>query len=250
MKKHVETLALRMQFFHLDPKWDNFVEIIDNKKVCSEQGHVVELWKTACLMEYNQYWPEITDKFPNFNGPETLLKYSNDVQKLMVKFEKRPTSTILDQIWYLYFATGDYNFLKKGFECAGYPAATRRLREDAISMYETIKDQYMDKIYETIQSHPNWFKNHEIPNVRTAQSNWDDMQNEIEGKIAELNKPNDLDDEIDAMIAENKSANSQYKFVPEADIDKTPEELEHDKKLNRGMELFSKLLTDANNGKK
>jgi len=243
MKKHVETLTLRMQFFHLDPKWDNFVEIIDNKKVCSEQYHVIELWKTACLMEYSEYWPDIADKFPNFNKEENLLKYSNDVKKLLTRFEKRPTSNILDQIWYMYFATGDYNFLKKGFECAGYMAASPNLRDDAINMYETIKGQYLEKIYETKQSHPNWFNDHEIPNVRTSETNWDDMQAEIDKKVAELNAPNDLDDEIDALIANNKK---EYKFVPDADIDKTPAELEKDKVLNRGMELFEKLLIDIN----
>jgi len=244
MKKQVNLLTLRMQFFHLDPKWENFVEIIENGKVCREQDHVMDLWKTACLMEYNQYWPEIANKFPDFDGPQTLLKYSNNVQKLLVRFEKRPSSYVLDQVWYLYFATGNYNFLKKGFESAGYMAATNGFRNDAITMYEKIRDQYVDKISETKQSHPNWFQDHEIPNVRTAEQNWIDMQNEIDAKIAELNAPNDLDDEIDAIIANNKK--EKYKFVADADIDKTPEELEKEKILNKGMELFEKLLTDIN----
>jgi len=247
LKKQVEILTLRMKFFHFDPNWENFIEIIDNKKVCSEQGHVIELWKTACLMEYSEYWPNVAEKFPNFNKEENLLKYSNDVQKLMARFEKRPTSYILDQIWYMYFATGDYNFLKKGFECAGYMAATPKLRNNAINMYETIKGEYLEKMYETNKIQPNWFKDHEIPNVRTSETNWDDMQVEIDKKISELNEPNGLDDEIDAIIANNRK---EYKFVPDSDINKTAGELEKDKVFNRGMELFEKLLIDINTKEK
>ena len=42
-KQQTETLALRMQFFHLDPNWTDFLEICDCVKLRSEP--VVDLWR-------------------------------------------------------------------------------------------------------------------------------------------------------------------------------------------------------------
>jgi len=249
MRKNVETLTLRMQFFHLDPKYENYQEIVSNAKLCSEQSNVIDVWKNACLAEYGEIWSVFSPTFPK---EQNLLKYAADIQRLMKKFEQRPTSTLLDQIWYIFFATGDYNFLRTGFEAAGHPNSTKALRDDALTMFETIREQYSEKITEAKQHDANYFVNSEIPNVRNAPLRWEELDKEIHGKMTEIGEAND--DEISELLADDKKIKEQYRFVSDADLNKTPEELEAEKKLNKGIDLFNKILTDINaaekNGKK
>lgn len=230
MKKETELRTLRMQFFHLDPKWENYIEIINDKKLCTEQTHIIDIWKMACLVEYGDSWPIEKDN-------ELLLKYTNEVQNILARFEKRPTTVVLDQVWYLYFATGEYRFLKLSFESAGFVAATQTLRDDALLMFETIREKYMEKITEAKQHDPNYFVNHPVANVRSAESNWIRLDEEIKVKMEQLGSEDPIDNEIDELIA------AQYKFVSDADAQKTPEELVIDAQVNRGIDIFNKLLS-------
>lgn len=245
MKKEVETLTLKMQFFHLDPSKTDYLNIIGNTKLCNEQSNIIDVWKNACLAEYGETWGlcGVSD----ITKAENLIKYSNDIQNLLKRFEKRPTATLLDQIWYMFFATGNYNFLHIGYEAAGHPNSSNALRKDALTMFETIKEQYADKIATALQHDANYFKNHEYKNTQNAQKVWEDLDFEIQGVMAELN--NNRED-IDAEINDILNKNKQYKFVSDADAKKTPEELEHEKKLNKGAELFDKILEDINNAEK
>ncbi len=198
------------------------------------------------MVEYADYWP-IDWTATGFDSRESaLLKYTDMIQQLFKRFERRPTATILDQVWYAFFASGDYQFLKKGFEVAGFPAATLALRKDALLMYETIRSQYMEKIVDAKQQDPNYFISHEIPNVRRAPGVWEQLDEEIRGKMEILETEEADDADIDALINENK----QYKFVSDADLQKTPEELAADATVTRGMDLFSKILGGINASEK
>lgn len=246
MKKEVETLTLKMQFFHLDPSKADYLKIVGNNKLCSEQSNIIDVWKNACLAEYGDLWGLFEN---DTRKAENMLKYSNDIQNLIKRFEKRPTSTLLDQIWYMFFATGNYNFLHIGFEAAGHPNATIALRKDALSMFETIKEQYAEKITMALQHDVNYFKNHEYKNTQNAPTVWEALDLEIQGAMTKLNETEpgeDLDAEINDILNKDK----QYKFVSDADAKKTPEELEHEKKLDRGAELFNKILEDINKAEK
>ncbi len=242
MKKAVEVLTLKMQFFHLDPKKQDYQDIINNGKICSEQSNVIDIWKNACLVEYGDIWglyeSEITKS-------EALLQLTKNIQDLTKKFENKPNATLLDRIWYMFFATGDYNFLHIGFEAIGHPNATVAFRKDALTMYETIRDGYMTKITEAKQHDANYFINHSISNTRNAPSCWERLDNEIAALADEPEKDDKTtDDEISNILNADKSL--KYKFVSTADAKKTPEELENDKKIDRGIELFNKLLNDIN----
>lgn len=245
LRKNVELLTLRMQFFHLDPKYENYKEITENVKLCNEQSNVIEVWKNACIAEYGDIWDMFNPTFPK---EQILLKYAADIQRLMKRFEQRPTSTLLDQIWYIFFATGDYNFLRTGFEAAGHPNSSKGLREDALTMFETIKNQYSEKITEAKQHDPNYFVNSTISNVRNAPLRWEELDKEIQGKMTEIGETND--DEINELLADDKKLKEQYKFVSDVDAKKTPEELEAEKQINKGVDVFNRILNDINTSEK
>jgi hypothetical protein len=239
-KKELEILILRMQFFHLDPQYSHFTEIIEHKKLCSEQEHVIDWWKLACFIEYGDKWQLTT--LNNLTREQALRKYVKDVDDLIKKHDSRPTTVTLDRIWYLFFASGDYKYLRIGFETAGNSAASSGLRDDALKMFESIREQYAEKIREAKNHDKDYFKNHEISNTRNAESKWLDLDVEIQGKITQLQEEEVDDDDIDRLI----KADKKYRFVPEAEIGKTDEEIAHEKVLNRGAEAFNRILAELN----
>ncbi len=209
-KQQTETLALRMQFFHLDPKWTDFLEICDCVKLRSEP--VFDLWRLGCLITYGVDWVESDAR------EQHLEEFTELEEKLIKKLNSYPNSTTLDQVWYLYFATGDYKYLKAAFEVAGHDKTKPGLREDAISMYSTIEEQYAEKIAEALQHDPKYFDN------SSAKYNWDRLKAEIGIKTNEIDNA-----EIDNVLSEVK----EYKFVPS----------EHDKKISHGTDVFNRVLT-------
>lgn len=239
-QKELETLTLRMQFFHLDPQYDHYKEIVEHQKLSREQEHVLEWWKMACFVEYGESWN--MDSFSGMNREQALRKYVKDVDELVKKHDARPTTMSLDRIWYLFFASGDYRYLKIGFETAGNIAASAGLRDDALKMFEQIREQYAEKIREAKNHDPNYFINYAVPNTRNAESRWLDLDKEIQGKMSQLNEEEVDDDAIDQLIKNDK----KYKFVPEAEIGKTPDEIAHEKVLSRGAEVFNRILADLN----
>lgn len=244
-KKELETLTVRMQFFHLDPQYNHYQEIISHQKLCREQEHVIEGWKLACFVEYGEIWK--MESFLNLNREQALSKYVKMVEELVKRHDARPSTMTLDRIWYLFFASGDYKYLKIGFETAGNVAASAGLRSDALKMFEQIREQYAEKIREAKDHDSNYFVNHQMPNTRNAEAGWLDLDKEIQGKMTQLQEtfPEEKsvnDDDIEQLI----KANKKYKFVPDAEIGKTAKELEREKVLNRGAEVFNRILADLN----
>ena len=236
LKQQTETLTLRMQFFHLDPKWKDFLEICDCAKLRNEQSYVYDIWRLGCLTTYGVYWVEQYCDHPMLD-PDARAKYLEEFtdleEKLIKKLNSYPNSTALDQIWYLYFATGDYKYLKAAFEVAGHDKTKPGLREDAITMYSTIEERYAEKITEALQHDPKYFDNHDCYTVRSAKYNWDRLKAEIGIKSAEINETGDA--EIDEILSEVK----EYKFTPS----EQSEQSEHDKKISRGVDAFNRVLT-------
>lgn len=245
LKQEVETLTLRMQFFHLDPKWNNFKEICACRKLCNEQGHVIELWRLGCLAEYGEWWAgQYDDPLLNQTARgENLCKYSEQVEDLLSRIVKRPTSTMLDKIWYLFFATGNYNFLETAFHVGGNRQCKPGLRDDAVIMFDTIRSQYAQKIEETEKRQPDYFETHELNIVRNAPNVWKRFSDELENANAELNKMNPVSDkEIEELLAEHK----QYEFVANEDSKYTQEERRRKKKVEHGMDIFENILRKLN----
>jgi hypothetical protein len=243
MKQLVNTLTLRMQFFHLDPQWKNFLEICDCTKLKSEQDHVYEYWRLGCLTTYADYWIEqYGDELPLLTDDaqaDYLEKFTELEDKLIKKLTENPTSTALDQVWYLYFATGEYKYLKAAFEIAGHDKAKRNLRDDAIMMYATIDDQYFDKITEALDHDSNYFTNHDCYTVRSAKYNWDRLKAEIEGKNDEMEEQGIVDGTTDAEIDDILAKVKGHKFVPDSSDNIATA---HEKKLEHGVDVFNRVL--------
>ena len=250
-RQHLETLTVRMQLFHLDPQWNNFVEITEYKKLQSQQAQVFEIWKLGCLVTYGKYWvsqSEAAAKYPRLSTDaqlENLTSFVKSEQHLLKEVDSHPTSTRLDRVWYLFFATGDYKYLKVGFETAGNQNAKIQLRDDALNMFETIREKYQSKIDETLESHPNYFKDHDMECVKNAPGNWKRLDEEILGKTTELNEATGdavTDAEIDAALSDMK----KYEFVSHAEADMTPGEREHQHNIDKGVEVFNRVLRKLN----
>ena len=250
-RQQLETLTVRMQLFHLDPQWNNFVEITEYKKLESQQAQVFEIWKLGCLVTYGKYWVSQSDnasKYPGLSSDaqlENLEKFVKLEQQLLKELDTHPSSTRLDRVWYLFFATGNYKYLKAGFETAGNQNAKFQLRDDALNMFETIRDKYQSKIDETNEAHPNYFKDHDMECTRNAPNVWKRLDEEILGKTNELNEATEgavTDAEIDAALADMK----KYEFVSHAEADMTPEERAHQHKIDKGVEVFNNVLRKLN----
>lgn len=207
-KQYVETLTMRMQFFHLDPKWHNFLEICEYKKIQIDQSHVMEIWKLGCLITFCDEWSEQYDhpwlNQDHWNNFKTLE------QSIMRRAINRPNTTVLDQVWYLYFATGDYKYLKAAFEIAGNENAKADLRETAIEMYANIRERYLEK----------------TADLPEHSYNWEKLNAVINDKKELVSSDEELTDLIEQI------QDSKYEFVEDP----------YEQKINRGMKLFSELL--------
>lgn len=237
MKQLVETLTLRMQFFHLDPKWTNFIEICDCAKLRGDQAHIYEYWRLGCLTTYSDYWVEQHGDTHPLLAPEVqeqhLEEFEQLEQKLIKKLSDYPNTTALDRVWYLYFATGEYKYMKAAFEIAGHNEAKPQLREDAVTMYTTIEEKYGDKIRDAIAQNPRYFDDHDCYATRSAKYNWDRLRAEISNKDQEMKEKGITEETTDAEIDEILSEIKEYKFV---------EESEHEKKIKRGADAFNRIL--------
>jgi len=236
MKQEVDTLTLRMQFFHLDPKWKNFLEICNNNKLKLDQSHVFEHWRLGCLTTFHDYWVEQWgDTHPLLKEEveeEQILQFAALEEELNKRLAAAPKTTTLDQIWYMYFATGEYKYMKAAFEIAGHPRAKPGTRDDAIIMYTTIQEKYAEKIAEALDHDPNYFANHDCIDVRNAKYNWERLDAEINANQQDIDEDGVGDDEVDAILAEV----ANYEFVE----GETPDE----SRLKPGIDLFNKLLID------
>jgi hypothetical protein len=73
----------------------------------------------------------------------------------------KPTSSVLDRMWYVFFATGDINALEAVFGVSGNTSANKNLQVSASTQFETFRDEYKRKIQEALDKDSNYFRNHE-----------------------------------------------------------------------------------------
>lgn len=161
LRKQLETDVLRMQFFCLDPKWENFRDICANRKLVMEQGDNFDVWKVAAISTFGKQWNSIYGEETTGLNPVALdsarSKYHNYIKTISSRLLVRPTRGNLDKMWYFFFATGDINFLRTCFETAGNTRCNGDLRDVAIEMFETFRKEYIKKAAEARESRPNFF---------------------------------------------------------------------------------------------
>ena len=155
-KKHAETLLLRMQFFCIDPKYSNYCEIIEHKKIQNEQSAYIDIWKLACITQYGILW-----NLPENEVAETRKKFEQEMRTLYARLLMRPTSTNLDRMWFVFFATGDINALKAAFEVSGNQSAKPDLQIAASDQFSNFRDEYRDQINNALEKDSEYFRKHE-----------------------------------------------------------------------------------------
>jgi hypothetical protein len=155
-KNQEDVLVLRMQFFCLDPKRPNFDEICASKKIQNSQSEYLHIWKLACLTQYGQRWGLSESEWNEHKG-----EFSKELRKIYSRLLMKPTSSILDRMWYVFFATGDINALEAVFGVSGNTSANKNLQVSASTQFETFRDEYKRKIQEALDKDSNYFRNHE-----------------------------------------------------------------------------------------
>jgi hypothetical protein len=161
-KQKLETLTLRMQFFCLDPKLENYREISNNTKLKNEQAELFDIWNWAVLAKYGKMWDLNQSIIQDAEN-----KFQKESQKTVSMLLYRPTGRLLDKIWYIFFATGELNALQSAFEIAGNPKTSKELKENALKMFDTFHDEYRKRIIQTKTENPNFFENHETREINS-----------------------------------------------------------------------------------
>jgi hypothetical protein len=156
IKKQHETLILQMQFFCLDPKYEIYQKIC-NSKLSTEPYFL--FWKTAVLATYGPRWLE--DKTIDILDDNITEVYKTMRETLIKQISKRPTSTKIDNLWYLYFASGESNLLLHAFKAGGNTDINIELRNTIIDMYVEFIIEYRRKIAE-IKQNCGYISGHEI----------------------------------------------------------------------------------------
>lgn len=154
-KKQLETLIARMDYFCLDPKLSNFIEICENTKLKNEQADVFETWRLAALNKYGDAW-EISD---NENNKKL---FSKEYDKLSAVLLMKPTKIALNKIWYVFYATGEYDSLLKAYQVSGSYKTNKELCELAADIFNKVRTNYIEKINNTIKEKPRFFIDHEV----------------------------------------------------------------------------------------
>ena len=173
MKKKTETLTLQMQFFCLDPKFEIFEEIC--KSNLSRKGRDFDLWKMAALVTYGAQWikDEYLNEENNYYGAEKLFEYEVEFgaikKKLLDQIAKNPTTSKIDQVWYMYFASGDANLILHVFKAAGNETTKIHLKEIIIDNYVQFTMEYERKIKEICDNNA-YITGHQIGADRLLQT--------------------------------------------------------------------------------
>jgi hypothetical protein len=149
LHEQANELTLQMQVFCLDPNADVFNKCEANGRLKIEHGTNYELWRVGVLATYGPLWRKMSalgytkfDFANSFDHAKITKEYEDKVKKTIDRIMSKPTSGLLDCIWYLYFATGDCNFLKIAFESGTYATTNRFWQDVSIDTYIKFTDMY------------------------------------------------------------------------------------------------------------
>lgn len=95
-KKDFERCSLNMQFYCLDPDPKKYEEICKFTRIKMDIGESFDVWKKSADGNHNEI-------------RNSLLK----------KLKTNPTPQIVDNVWYMFFATGDTDLLIQLYEACG-----------------------------------------------------------------------------------------------------------------------------------
>jgi len=178
IKEQTELLTLRMQTFCLDPKWQNFIDIIYDKKIQNEQSDVFDYWKKACLAKYGYFWTEWYEH--ELLKPDVLDKITTETidmsRRLQTRLQVQPRPVLLDRMWYLFFATGDLGCLREAYS-VGSSQNSKTLALNAVEMFQKFRNFYESKIADALKNDVKYFEHHEIAEIASEL----ELPNPLEG---------------------------------------------------------------------
>mgnify|MGYP003390988919 CR=1 FL=1 len=128
-KKDFERCSLNMQFYCLDPDPKKYAEICNFTRIKMDIGESFNVWKKCVDGEYNDIREQILSKLTT-----------------------NPTPSVVDCVWYMFFATGDTNLLISLYEVCGHESISKRNSEMFMDMYIQFTLEYkkrIDKIKES-----------------------------------------------------------------------------------------------------
>ena len=146
LQKRLNTLVLRMQFFCLDPQWNNFKDIGENAKVRLKDEY--DIWSMAALSQYYTEWKKHYDNELLADDLVDAWKtcFDTEYAKLMTNSMKKPTSMLVDKLWYVFFATGKYEHLENIFIVIGDSRINKTLAEILADQFATIMLQFNNTV--------------------------------------------------------------------------------------------------------
>jgi hypothetical protein len=138
--------------FCINPDRKVFEQILNNDKVLHDKQGFIEYWITACIKKYGKLWQYSQSVIKRFE-----LVDDEDMNKLIHTMFTKPTITAIKKVWMLFFATGEYKYIKMCLEAVGGPT-TQNVKLFAMENYNTIIDMYLelqlDKPIETKKAEP------------------------------------------------------------------------------------------------
>jgi len=140
--KKINDLTLKMQFFCLDPNQQIYQEIVSSTKLKNVQSDVFEIWNLAVCTKYGEELGLGAEEIKKYTE-----KFNRESKQISTLLLLRPTSRILDKMWYIFFATGELASLQAAFETAGNAKASKELKETSVKTFETVRDEYQQKIH-------------------------------------------------------------------------------------------------------
>ena len=128
MKKHsskdFERCSLNMQFYCIDPDKKKYDEICGYTKIKFDIGTSFDVWKKAVEQD----------------------GYEEMKESLLNKLEKHPTPTVVDNVWYMFFATGDTSLLLKLYKVGSHPEISKDNAEMYMDMFIQFTAEYKKKL--------------------------------------------------------------------------------------------------------
>lgn len=164
IKQQHETLTLQMQFFCLDPQYSIYKSICDSR--LSKEPYF-EFWNIAVLATYGPQWKE-EDTIQELDENIEQI-YKSMKESLLKRVNKRPSSSKIDNLWYLYFASGESNLLLHAFKAGGNTDVSIDLRNTIVDMYVEFIIAYKRKIAE-IEELGNYITGHEVEAERLRKT--------------------------------------------------------------------------------
>lgn len=198
-KQELETLTLQLQFFCLDPQWSIFKKICEYPKLRNEQSTLYPIWKVAALAVNGVRWrsergvnisgeelPTCPDELKPYAIKAAVVKFIQLQKEILNRWKRTSKAADLDRIWGMFFATGRYKYLELGFTAAVKIKNNNKLSEDAMSMYETIRNSYNEKVKALINEHPYWSEHSKIASVSDCLESLHELDIEIDRRNKRL----------------------------------------------------------------